>query len=401
MNLRTFENYSVIILGFFVNHDVSMYISKANTYALKKIVVSVTNDLVIDQRVSRICDSLMKAGFDITLIGRKLKDSPPIKKPYKTCRFKLIFNKGPFFYAEFNIRLFFYLLFLKTDIYLSNDLDTLPANYYASIIRRKKLVYDSHEFFTELPEVINRKFVKSFWQSIENSIMPHILFSYTVCKLIAYTYNNKYGINMEVLRNLPLRKSINKNEVQDEVYPRKIIIYQGALNIGRGIELVIEAMQYIEGAEFWIVGTGYMENELKKIVIRKGLTNKIYFKGRIPFEELYKITMQTHLGVSLEENLGLNYYYALPNKLFDYIQAEVPVLTSDFPEMSKIVNSYEIGTTISNRDPKNVASVIINMLNNEKQRSFWKTNLKKAASELCWENEEKKLLDFYMKIIND
>jgi len=175
---------------------------------LRRIVVSVTNDLVTDQRVYKVCKSLQKLGFDILLIGRQLKNSPPIERPYKTYRMRLLFNKGFLFYAEYNLRLFFKLLFTKKDILLSNDLDTLLPNYIISKLQKKKLVYDSHELFTEVPELINRPRVQNIWIGIEKRILPNLKICYTVCQSIADYYDKKYGTNFKVIRNLPEIKKV-------------------------------------------------------------------------------------------------------------------------------------------------------------------------------------------------
>ena len=126
----------------------------------KRIFISVINDLSTDQRVHKVCTSLEKEGYQVHLIGRKLNYSTPLDRTYNTKRIRLLFNKGAFFFAEYNFRLFWYLLFQKVDVYHSNDLDTLLANYLVSKIRRKHLIYDSHEYFTGVPEIQNKKFVK-------------------------------------------------------------------------------------------------------------------------------------------------------------------------------------------------------------------------------------------------
>ena len=112
---------------------------------MKRIVISVTNDLVTDRRIEKVCITLQKLNYEITLIGRKLPDSLPISRNYKTIRMNLLFKKGFLFYAEYNIRLFLKLLFIKKEVLLANDLDTLSANYFVSKIQNKKMVYDSHE----------------------------------------------------------------------------------------------------------------------------------------------------------------------------------------------------------------------------------------------------------------
>ena len=362
---------------------------------MKKIFISVTNDLVSDQRVHKVATSLQKSSFEVILIGRKLKSSQMLSsRPYKTKRIRLIFNTGPLFYFEFNLRLFFFLLFNKSDILLSNDLDTLPANFLVLILKRTKLVYDSHEYFTEVPELLGHKTKKHIWEIIEKAILPKLKFTYTVCDSIAGIYNAKYNINMKVVRNIPKcsdKKILSKQKIRD----RKIILYQGALNMGRGIETVIHAMHYVDNAEFWIIGDGDESEKLKSLVNKENLNDKVVFFGKIPFEQLYEYTQQATVGITLEENTGLNYYYALPNKLFDYIHAGIPVLGSDLPEISSIIKKYDIGLVANNHNTEQIGKLLNTMIDDEELRKKWKENLQLAAKELCWENEEKTLLTLF------
>jgi glycosyltransferase involved in cell wall biosynthesis len=354
----------------------------------KRIIIAVTNDLVTDQRISRIADTLAGAGYSVVLVGRLLSNREPLFRKYKTKRFRLSFNKGMMFYANYNIRLFFYLIFHKFDIVLSNDLDTLLASVLASKIKYKKCVYDSHEYFTEVPELVNRNIQKKAWEVIEKFTLPKTDYRYTVSQSIADEYFAKYGKRFDVIRNLPIKKSNLKREKSN------IIIYQGALNKGRGIELMIETMEHMPDNELWIVGAGDIEKELMLLTKERGLEDRVRFLGRIPFEELKDITTKAIVGLSLEEDLGKNYRYALPNKLFDYIQAQIPVLVSDLPEMKRVVEEYKIGEILENRNPNDVALQIFRII--EKSDSY-KATLSKASAELCWENEKIKLLNIFDK----
>ncbi len=357
----------------------------------KTVILSVTNDLVSDQRVHKVASTLLNNNFKVILVGRKLRNSKNItKRTYKTFRFNLVFNKGFLFYAEYNTKLFFYLLFKNFDILNSNDLDSLPANYLLSVIKRKKIVYDSHEFFTEVPELVNRPKVKNFWLSIEKHILPKIKYSYTVSPEIANEYKKLYDINMGLIFNFPFKLDVT-NHIKNE----KIIIYQGALNIGRGLETIILAMKNIENAKLQIIGSGDIETQLKQLTIKNNLSNKIEFIGQISFENLYKYTINASIGISLEENIGFNYKYALPNKLFDYINAEIPVLVSNLPEMAKIVKEYEVGEIVTDYSEKGISKQLNNILNNNELLLKYSTNTKNAKNVLNWKNQENTLLKFY------
>ncbi len=367
----------------------------------QKIIISVTNDLVADNRVHKVASSLIKFGFEVVLVGRVLKGSLPLNRNYKTKRFKLLFNKGAMFYACYNIRLFLFLLFVNADIFLSNDLDSLTANFLVSKIRKKKLVYDSHEYFTEVPELVNRPKIKHIWESIEKAILPKIKYSYTVCSSISGIYNKKYNVDMKVVRNIPnceLSYKKVKHELSLKTKNKNIILYQGAINIGRGIEQVIKAMQFIDNAIFLVIGDGDIASEMYKLIEKLNLDDKVIFLGKIPFHYLYNYTKIADIGISLEENIGLNYYYALPNKLFDYIRANIPILASHLPEIENIVKTYDIGCFIENHNPKHIAEKINFMLNSPGKIQIWKENLKKASLELCWENEEKVLKDIFLNL---
>lgn len=367
---------------------------------MKKIILTVTNDLVTDNRVHKIASTLSEEGAHVTLIGRKLAKSPELsKRPYQTVRFKLLFNKGMLFYAEYNFRLFFYLLFSRAHILVANDLDTLLSNFLVAGLTGKKLFYDSHEYFTEVPELVNRNLKRNIWLLLEKMILPRIKYAYTVSAPIAEAYKNKYGVEMEVIRNTPAyldMKSISKGNSTT-----RTILYQGSLNLGRGLEHVIDAMHYLgDQYHLIIIGSGDIEEELKTRVRDLNVGHKVSFLGRIPFQKLKYETIKADLGIALEENIGLNYYYALPNKLFDYIQAHVPVIVSPFPEMQKIVNEYQIGTVYDHKDPQSLARKIEEIFSLGKRYQKWKKNTFKAAEELCWEKESQKLLRLYKPFLN-
>ena len=361
----------------------------------KKIIVSVTSDLVSDNRVHKVCTTLHNMSFNVLLIGRKLPGSLPLQaREYEAKRLKLFFKKGPLFYAEFNIRLCLFLLFSKFDLLLSNDLDTLPANFIAAKVKNKPLVYDSHEYFTEVPELIGRPGVKKVWEWIEKKMVPKIKYAFTVCNSIAGLYEEKYGTPFKVVRNIPVSANMISSAEKTEK-AEKIILYQGAVNISRGLEQAILAMHFIDNAKLIIAGDGDIKADLENLTIKENLQNKVEFTGRLPLEELIKLTLQADLGLSIEEDLGLNYRFALPNKLFDYIQAQVPVLITNLPEMAAIVNQYQIGEITDSLEPRHLAEKITDALNNLEKRKAWKSNLPLAAKELTWENEEKVIWEIF------
>lgn len=382
---------------------IKILIFAVNKTILSKVIISVTNDLVTDQRVNRVCISLQAMGFEVLLVGRKLPNSLPLPQcKYKMHRMYLLFKKGPLFYAEYNIRLFLFLLTHKSSLLVSNDLDTLAANYIASILKRNNLVYDSHEYYCGTPELLKRAFVRNFWLKIERWIFPKLTDIFTVNKSIADLYKKEYNKTLHVVRNIPIKKELRNPLSKKELGlpdDKKILLLQGAgINIDRGVEELVDSMQYVtKKAVLVIVGSGDVIDILKQNVVDLKLSSRVKFVAKVPMEKLISYTNHADLGFTVDKDTNINYRYSLPNKLFDYIHAGVPVISSELIEISKIIKKYNVGTFIKNHDPKHIAEVINLALSDNKMLEQWKRNCVIASNELTWKNEEKELIKVYSK----
>ncbi|MCQ2285510.1 MAG: glycosyltransferase family 4 protein [Bacteroidales bacterium] len=369
---------------------------------MKKVVLSVTNDLVTDQRLEKMCNFLVDNGFDVTLVGRRYKNSPPLaQQNYVTERMHLLFKKGFLFYAEYNLRLFFHLLFKQCDLLVANDLDTLLPNYLVSRIRRKKIIYDSHEYFCGLPELIGRPKVAAFWKKIERFCFPKLPTVLTVSQSIADIYNQEYPQRREkvhLVRNFPKRERPQVTETRETLclpLDKKIIVMQGAINKDRGAEELISAMKHIDNALLLIIGNGDVIPQLKELVILENLEDKVHFIARVSPNKLFNYTSLCDLGCSLEKDTNINYRYCLPNKLFDYIRVGIPSLVSDLPEMKKIIDESQVGETIDSHNPIKIAQAINSLFSDNQRYTAYKQNTKAAAEKYCWENETKVLKEIY------
>lgn len=362
---------------------------------MKTIYFTVTNDLTYDQRMQRICTSLAENGYNIVLVGRRLSSSSPItERKFKQRRIRCWFNKGKKFYAEYNIRLFLFLLFKKMDAICAIDLDTILPCLYISRLKKIIRIYDAHELFTELKEVIDRPTILKVWTKVEKKAVPQFKWGYTVSESIAKEFNHRYKVNYKTIRNLPVLKELDKSAEQE-----KFILYQGAVNEGRGFEYLIPAMQWIN-TKLIICGDGNFMEQLMKLIQDYNVADKIELKGMLPPEELWVISQKATIGIALAEREGLNQYLALPNKFLDYMHATLPQITMNYPEYQKINDEFRIAVLLDELIPEKIALEINNLLANDVLRINLKENAMKAREKYNWQAEEKALLAFYQTIFS-
>ncbi len=359
----------------------------------RSIVFPVVNDLNYDQRMQRICSALQNNGFEVTLIGREMKGSKPLKnRAFQQLRFKHKFHAGKLFYLMHNWKLFWHYIKSDYDIIVANDLDTMVAGYLASTIKGKPFVYDAHEYFPELPEVVDRPLVNFVWNAVEKFVVPKLKYAYTINESYAGIFKEKYNKDFEIIRNATVLEEKEFGEIEEPY-----ILYQGAVNIGRGVEQMIEAMQFID-SKLIICGNGDLFEECQKLVRDLNLEDKVEFLGFVEPEKLKKITIKAKLGFTFFTDHGMSYYYSLANRFFDYFHNGVPQLCINFPEYKRINDQFEIAVLVDDLDPKNIAEAANKVLKDEQVYQKLRSNCLKARAEINWQNEEKKLLAFYNAI---
>ncbi len=366
---------------------------------MRRIICTVTNDLVYDQRMIRICSSLAKAGYEVKLVGRKKADSPTLsEQPFSQKRLYCFFQKGKWFYLEYNIRLFLYLIFHAFDLICAVDLDTLAPGYVVSKLKIKPLIYDAHEYFTEVPEVVRRPQIQRIWAKLAQTLIPRIRYAYTVGDELGKIFEKEYGVPFEVIRNVPEVYSVTSP--QKPPGKTRVLLYQGALNEGRGLEAIIQAMPLIGDTELWLAGEGDLSEQLREMAMALRLDNKVRFLGYVRPQELKAITLQADLGLNLLENKGLSYYYSLANKAFDYIQAGIPSLHMNFPEYRHLQEEYDVFVLAESLDPSYLAGLIQGLFNDQSRYQELQQNCQSAAKTLNWTHEEQRLLRFYQNIFS-
>jgi glycosyltransferase involved in cell wall biosynthesis len=324
---------------------------------------------------------------------------PP--RPYSNHRMKLLFTRGVPFYMEYQIRLFFFLLSHKADLLFSNDLDTLLPNYICSKLKSVPVIYDSHEYFTGVPELVNHPLKRGIWKRLEKLLLPRLKYIFTVNSSIAALYKDEFGVDVKVMRNVPMKRILPTKVPRESIglpAGKSIILLQGAgININRGAEEAIQAMSFLDNCLLLIIGGGDAIDGLKKLSQDLELEEKVKFIGKLPFEELIQYTIHADIGLTIDKDTNINYKYSLPNKLFDYIQAEVPVLASPLVEIKKIIDEYHVGVCIESHNPEQIAYKIKYMLGDRERFITWKSNAAIAKEILCWENEKKILTETLKK----
>jgi glycosyltransferase involved in cell wall biosynthesis len=342
----------------------------------------------------RICESLCNEGYKVSLIGVEFSHSPQLNdQKFSQQRIKCLFKKGFGFYAEYNVRLFFNLLFKKADLFCAIDLDTIMPIYFAGKLKNKKLVYDAHEYFSQQKEIITRPKVYKIWHFIEDAFVPLFKNGYTVSYCISKAFEDLYKIKYEVIINATSIKISNKISPKKD----KLILYQGAVNEARGLEYLIPAMKNVDGM-LHIYGDGNFMGQLKTIIHNHCLEEKVVIKGKVSPQELHEITSQYNIGLNLVENNGLNQYYSLANKFFDYMHAGIPQVSMNFPEYKHINNQFEIAVLIDNLDQNEISKAINSLLTDDKKYAELVQKCSEAKLVYNWENESKKLIQFYKNI---
>jgi glycosyltransferase involved in cell wall biosynthesis len=363
---------------------------------MKKLVCCVTNDLNTDQRMARICGTLAAEGWQVTLVGRTKKDSKPlIQTTYQQHRLHLIFTKGKLFYLEYNLRLLFFLLFKRIDAIVAIDLDTIVPCYYISKWKNIPRVYDAHELFTEMKELIRRPAIQQVWVWVEKKFIPKFNLGYTVSTSIINEFNRRYGVQYELIRNLPLKY----NQPVTPGNREKFLIYQGAVNEGRGLEWLIPAMQKVN-APLRIYGNGNFVSQVKDLIYKYGVADKVTMMGTLDPAALREISTRAYAGINLVEHIGLNQIYSLANKFFDYILAGLPQLTMDLPEYRAINDQYAVAVLIPELEIDIIADALNKLLVNAVLYEDLSNNCIRAAEVFNWEQEEQRLKIFYHKILD-
>ncbi len=360
---------------------------------MKKICIAFLGNAFNDTRVTNLTNSLIQDSCKVNVISFDwtsdstediLGDISVYKLDKSTSSIK--------FYLSFLSILRRSLSKVKADIYIAEDVYTLPLAVFFAKLRGKKVYYNCRELYPFLAGLRNKRVVQNIIKFVERSFIKRVDLVLTTGEMDAQFIQHYYKItNTLVIRNLPIIKQPSRKVALKQKFgipaEHKILLYQGVIFEGRGIDKVIIAIKYLPNVHLILLGDGVKKSAYQKLADDIGVSLRVHFAGTASQDDLINYTVEAEIGLALIENISLSYYYALPNKLFEYIAAGVPVLSSNLPQMKLIVDKYKVGRAINIDSNETVAKEIKSMLEDGEELETFKQNAKTAAAELNWDVE--------------
>ena len=364
----------------------------------KKVLITFLGNINYDTRCKNLYDTLSTNNFDVEFIGFDWMTNGFVETQGDISIFKL--KKGFLslsFYLKFIWHLKLKLFSTKATIIFAEDIYTLPFAVIFGKLKRAKIYYDSRELFGYLAGLKEKKIKQLFWKLTEKIFIKKADYVMVTGPMDGEFLIKEYGINnLILLRNLP---RYYKPELKLDLHShlqihksKKIILYQGVLLKGRGIEKVYSVLSELSDHVFVIAGSGEYEEHYQNLAEQMNLIDQVFFLGKLTQEDLPQVTASVDIGVSLIENLSVSYYYALPNKLFEYIMAEVPVITSNLPQMKEIVEKYDVGFAVDINNKAELIDALKKLAEDSRFYENKKQNCHIASQELNWEKEVTNLL---------
>lgn len=364
----------------------------------KNVLITFLGNIYYDTRCYNLFDALNKKDFSAKFVGFDWTSNNLSVQEEQISVHKLSRKYSSiFFYLRFNLLLLKSALFEKFEIIFAEDLYTLPVCIIAGKFKRAKIIYDSRELFTHLAGLKDKKLLQSFWSFIEKLFIHKADIVLVTGEMDKDFLIEKYSLtNICLLRNLPLKqkpdRTIDFYELLKINPAKKILLYQGVVLHGRGLGITFNVLQKSETFVLVILGEGDLLSYYKNLASTMNVSDKVFFLGRINQTELINYTSAAFLGLALIENVSLSYYYALPNKLFEYIMAETPAVVSNLPQMKHIIEKYNVGLCVD-LDNEDLLEKLEQLVTNEHLYKQLKQNCRTAAKELCWENEINNLFE--------
>ena len=363
----------------------------------KSVLIIFLGNIHYDSRATNFYNSFCERGYIVKVISFDW-----LTKDFKTERgnisvYKL--KKGFFsigFYLKFSLLLSFRLLFTKADFIFAEDVYTLPFAVILSKFKNSTIFYDSREIYGHLAGLSKRKKLQAFWGWVEKRSIKGVNVVMTTGEMDSEFIEKEYSLKSTlVIRNLPFQSEVKesfdfrKHLNLDE--SKKILLYQGVILHGRGLGIILNLLSRLKNCVLIVLGDGEYKGYYEALAKKNNIEKEVFFFGKIEQSELLRYTSGADIGLAIIENLSLSYYFALPNKMFEYIYCGVPILVSNLPQMKSIVDKYKVGFYVDPDNSEDIIKQLNNLLDNNELRNKFKENCKIAAGELNWNREINKL----------
>lgn len=385
-----------------------------------KVCMHVLEKVRTDMRVMREATALVEAGCSVTILDVEGERSVPAEENMRgvcvqhmiraswfvSARFK------PWFLVKFMTMIIwgtFRLLRLPADVYHAQDQRALPACFLAALIRRKPLVFDAHEL--PLSDAGLRRWSRLHALAVRflAHMLPRCAGIITVSAPIAQEICERYRVpEVSLVRNVPVYRAVAKSDrlqhylgIGPDV---RIALYQGGFQANRGLDTLIRAAAFLGQNDLIVLlGDGPQEtlSQLEALIASEGVTDRIKILPAVPYEELLDWTASAHIGLNiLPPDYSLSIRWCLPNKLFEYLMAGLPVLSSELDAVKEVIKTYNVGQVVSSLAPADVGAAITAMLADPVALAEMSSHaLDAARQEFCWEKEKLRLLQFYQNIL--
>ena len=373
------------------------------------ICMVVFGDLSFDFRVYREAAALREAGHTITIVASDRSPGNGVRLPEEWDGFDLrLVPVDPSrslraSYPRFWLGAARLLKQVTADAYHAHDLDTLWPAARAAKHCRVPLIYDSHELWTEQASLVSRPCIRAFWAALERRLLHEVHHTITVNSSLARILTERHGLShTTVLRNLPpYRPPVRSDRIRAELHLDRdclVILYQGGFLTDNGLAEQIAAMSAVDAAALVLMGSGPTEGQLRQQVADTRLEDRVFFLPRVPFGSLHEYTCSADLGLCLIKPSGRSFYYSLPNKLFEYMLAGLPILACESPEIRAVVAETGVGVVVDPTDVEAIGRHLRALIADPGARRRYSAASLRAAQSYTWESEAPKLVALYASL---
>lgn len=371
------------------------------------------SNLIHDSRVIREAEALVRHGYEVTVsdISKSGQDESfvyecSIQIDLLHLHLKRYRIPGPIKYLEYMARTLRFLLQSDFDVVHVHDLDPLPVAWIYGRLRGAKVVYDSHELYTEQDGFGGVK--QQIYGAIERFLLKRVNAVIAANESRARIMRDEYGCPQlpTVILNIPeTRKPVKCNHLRRFIEQQrgaplskadKIVLYQGGLSAARGLENIVRAFSELPGWYYFVLmGYGPLKEPLRRLINKCGLSDRVFIHPAVPYKDLHEYSCSADLGVISYLNTSRNKYYCAPNKLFEYAMAGIPMVGSDLPEIRRIIERYKVGSLFDPENPASIAGAIQTCLSTKERYIEMKLGLEQVVNDYRWDFEAAKLLSLY------